>query len=277
MKKITPMKKLAPILDDIKLQLQNSFDIITLNKSKPKYNPIEFQYSKGVESDFIIIFSYKPLKKLKDNLSFAFSFDYQERDENNEVIQVTIKYGKEKKDIFSSPELDFLTFKNQLKILNKELKTMNDTNVHMVVIEKIKTIFNIHTETHDKQLMDFWKNLQNELSLKRKELGLEELEKNLDISKNEYLSCLKKIAQEIEQSEEQKKVKELEKELLIAQKNLELFKQKIEKKYNKENILLDGKQRDRLLKDAKNKLKNYEEEQIKSLSNINQKKILKIK
>ena len=277
MKKITPMKKLAPILDDIKLQLQNSFDIITLNKSKPKYNPTEFQYGKGVESDFIIIFSYRPLKKLKDNLSFAFSFDYLERDENKELIQVTIKYGKEEKDIFSSTELDFLTFKNQLKMLNKELKLMNHTDIHMNVIEKIKTIFNIHPQSHDKQLIDFWKNLQNELILKRKELGLEELEKNLETSKNEYLSCLTKIAQKIEQSEEQKKVRELEKALLIAQKNLELFKQKIEKQYNKENLSLEGKQRDRLVKEAKNKLKTYEEEQIKSLSNINQKKILKIK
>lgn len=275
MKKITPMKKLSPIMDEIKSQLQYQFDIITLNKTKAKYNPIDYQYSKGVDSDFIIIFRFKALHKLKENLSFAFSFDYKNREENKEIMQVTIKYGQENNKIYPSSELDFTTFKDELKKFNKELKDMEKININ--VIDKVKEIFHIEPQKKQKEIQDFLNNLQNKLKEKKKELQLENLEKELQESQKDYVNCFTIIEKEIKESEEQKNIVRLEKELIIAQKNLEILKEKIAKKYNIKEIKENFKRKDKKVEEVKKILQNYEEEQIKSLNQISQKKVLKLK
>lgn len=275
MKKITPMKKLSPIMDEIKSQLQSQFDIITLNKTRAKYNPINYQYSKGVDSNFIIIFRFKALHKLKENLSFAFSFDYKNREENKEIIQVSIKYGQENNNIYSSSEMDFTTFKDVLKKFNKELNNME--KIHMNVIDKVKEVFHIEPHTKQKEIQDFLNNLQNELKEKKKELQLENLEKELQESQKEYVNCFSIVEKEIQESEEQKNIIRLEKELMIAQKNLEILKEKIAKKYNIKEIKEGFKRKDKKVQEVKKILQNYEEEQIKSLNQINQKKVLKLK
>jgi hypothetical protein len=83
MSNLTPMKRLKNNIDTLKKNLKGFFVEDILNKSRKKYNPYggkhdSGNYSKGVKSDFILLFM--PIDTNINVKSIAIVFDYLNKD-----------------------------------------------------------------------------------------------------------------------------------------------------------------------------------------------------
>lgn len=123
MTQITPMKQLKGNVENFKNETKELFNFLALNKVEPKYNPLEQKYSKGVDSDFILLLNPKN-RGLKNAFSGAFVFTYL--DQSKPVtIQAQLKTSTENDSIIGSEELSVEEFKIRINNLNKELKNRN--------------------------------------------------------------------------------------------------------------------------------------------------------
>lgn len=120
-KEMTPMKKYSAIIDEFKKHIKivdKNINVFSLNKSNPKSIPYSFDhdnrgYTKGVESDFILIF------KNKDDVSLGIVFNYIKLKPEEQTVSVTIKNATADGGIKSSFPMSIVDFKNKLKEFNK--------------------------------------------------------------------------------------------------------------------------------------------------------------
>ena len=105
-KQTTPMKKLSYNLRLLRQQLSNSFNILELTETQShSYN---YEYTKGVKSDYILIFTSKNNKEI----NFAFTFNYKGELESDYNIDVTIK--EKDGDIKTINKFSYIKFKEIL-------------------------------------------------------------------------------------------------------------------------------------------------------------------
>lgn len=222
---ITPMKRFRNSLNKFSEICQPYFKNVNLNKSSSKYNPIEYSYSKGVESEFISIF-----KSNLTDLSFAFSFTYMNLETEKQLVEVSHKI-LDNDSIITTKPLSLEEFKNKLNLLNKELLTKNKIT-EKDIWNSFTSIFELTSVNIKKDIINIQEKLQQKIEDKKTDLNLESLEKNYNNTKILYQDGLQLLETEINNSSELKIIKNLEKKLRIAQKSLENKKSNLYKSLN---------------------------------------------
>lgn len=260
MKKQTPMTRLKYTLTEIKVILGENFNILELVKKKPTTNYILGIDSPGIKDDYILIF-----KGVKSKRSFAFTFNYQDKNENilNDSkwkIQVTIKdkefspkerskknFLEEQKERSKSRNIanrskiyskkySFEEFKFELKKLVKELE-----KVERLEDEILKVVhFNFRIDDLLKSKSVKKNKIKNFVNDKIKEHKLENIEEDInakntqmEIDKQMYESEYKSLDCYVELQEIEKRRVEL-RDQLSEEKKIILSKYSIQK--NKRSI-----------------------------------------
>ena len=217
------MKRLQANFKSLKNHLSPSFDILTLNKSGSRYNPFGGDhgfggYSKGVENDFLLIFSVKEKHSSNVQGSIAFVVDYINKKSPTYTVQ--IKLSESNDSITSSLLMDHATFRPKLNYLNRLLSEMSNkqqaANDAVSYFDMINQIF----ECSDQNLAIDIKNGEREC----KE-ALKQVDRDVEITESEYqnqketldaaLRCVNKI---ISRTKEQEIIFDLEKQLKSLKK-----------------------------------------------------------
>lgn len=230
---ITPMKRLSTGINQFRNQVKSYFNEVNLNKSAPKYNPHAWRdgdssYSKGVENDFIMIFSARGIEP-----SFAISFTYINLPVEQQKVEVTIKKGKNNDSIVTSGEMTLEDFRVKLNEINKAfqeksyLKNRDETSI----LEKVSEVFLSQTYDLKGEIKQATKEIKKLRETKRKEYNIENLETNVIDTTNAYDSAEKKAKRAISNSSEKEAVAILEKQLLEAKNKLAEKTKQIENKY----------------------------------------------
>lgn len=231
---MTPMKRLNAGINEFRKQTSSYFKEVNLNKASPKFNPVSWQtntptYSKGVENDFIMIFTTKVIKQ-----SFAINFTYIDLPLEKQVVEVTIKKGLDNSSIITSGELTIEEFKIKLNNINKFLKESSKDEA--TIVEKVSEIFLDKPYDLKGEIKKASKELNQLRENKRKEYKIEELESNVVKTTNEYEDAEKKSKREIKKSNEKIEVDKLEALLIVAKLNLKNKTEEIENKYKLKNL-----------------------------------------
>ena len=105
-KQITPMKKLSYNLRLLKQQLSDNFEVLELTETQSHSH--NYKYTKGVKSDYILIFTSNGNKEI----NFAFVFNYKSELESDYTIDVTVK--EKDGDIKTINKFSYIKFKEIL-------------------------------------------------------------------------------------------------------------------------------------------------------------------
>jgi len=128
MKALTPMKRYKTAIDNLRSQVSGHTHELTLNKAASKSIPWAFSRgdryeTKGVESDFIMIFESLETK----GLSFALTFTYMDKEPEDQLVRGSVKFGDSDTQVTYGEEMNLETFKTSLNALNKQL---NESDFH---------------------------------------------------------------------------------------------------------------------------------------------------
>lgn len=235
---MTPMKRLSNGINQLRNHVKVFFKEVNLNKSAPKYNPYAWRdgdssYSKGVENDFIMIFSCKGLEP-----SFAISFTYIDLPVESQRIEVSIKKGKDNKSIVTSGEMTLEDFRLKLNEINKtfEEKSYLKNRDETTILETISEVFLKQTYDLKGEIKQAEKDIKKLREAKRKEYDIENLEISVVETTNAYVGAEKKAKKAINNSVEKQEVDDLEKQLVEARKKLKEKTTQIETKYQLEKL-----------------------------------------
>lgn len=267
---ITPMKRLSTGINQFRNQVKSYFNEVNLNKSAPKYNPHAWRdgdssYSKGVENDFIMIFSARGIEP-----SFAISFTYINLPVEQQKVEVTIKKGKDNKSIVTSGEMTLEDFRLKLNEINKAfqeksyLKNRDETSI----LEKVSEVFLSQTYDLKGEIKQATKDIKKLRETKRKEYNIENLESNVIETTNAYDSAEKKAKRAITNSAEKEVVVNLEKQLLEAKNKLAEKVEQIENKYQLKELNEEKLKAKTELVQATNQMNKEVDAQIDKLPGI---------
>lgn len=124
---MTPMEKLKPQLEQLKLVLGSKFEEINLNKSSYKEEYIGFcgektQYiNKGVKSDFIRL--YRAQFNNEQTYTLGFSFTYIDLEDSKQEIVFSSSVGKEQKTFSPKKEMSVEECRESLKNIVQQIKS----------------------------------------------------------------------------------------------------------------------------------------------------------
>lgn len=158
-KQITPMKKLSYNLRLLRQQLSNNFDVLELTETQS--HSYRYEYTKGVKSDYILIFTSKSNKEV----NFAFTFNYKGELESDYTIDVTIK--EKDGNIKTINKFSYVKFK---EVLNNmvSLGIRDQSIINFILLlenvedEEVNNIVNKQKEVYD--------DLENKLKSSKEEL-----------------------------------------------------------------------------------------------------------
>jgi len=119
---MTPMKRYSGGLTTLKHNLRSVTNTTELNKSAPKYSSHN-GYSKGVDSDYILIFKDK-----YSDASFALVFEYIDLTAEQQRVVGSVKMS-DKDPIKNSFNMTLEEFKTSLNALNKDLEAKRGKNM----------------------------------------------------------------------------------------------------------------------------------------------------
>lgn len=125
---MTPMYRLKPQFDELKVLLGNSFEEIVLNKSEYKEVIVNFcgdnseHINKGVRSDFIRL--YRLQLNQENTTTLAFSFTYLQLEEKSQKINFSYSVGKEEKKFSNNVEMTIEECREHIKNINKNLNVI---------------------------------------------------------------------------------------------------------------------------------------------------------
>lgn len=262
-KDITPMTRLSVGLKFFKDNVDLYFKEVNLNKSSPKYNPYPDEgkdsRSKGVENDFITIFK----SKYHENLSFAIAYTYMNKPLEEQTVEVSIKQGKDNKNIRNSFPLSLEDFRLKLNQINAEFK--NEKITTEVILDKVSSIFLEKELDFQKEFAKNAKNLQNFISEESKKLNIDTLETQKQNLENQFNQAKKTVAEEYKELPETKLVEKLKAQLARAEKLQKAEYAKLEKKHNIAQLSVDKSTCERLLHKSKYTLEKSIENQISQL------------
>lgn len=129
---MTPMNRLKPQFDELKVLLGNSFEEIVLNKSEYKEVIVNFcgdnseHINKGVRSDFIRL--YRLQLNQENTTTLAFSFNYLQLEEKNQKINFSYSVGKREKKFSHNVEMTVEECRENIKNINKMLTITENCN-----------------------------------------------------------------------------------------------------------------------------------------------------
>lgn len=141
MKYLTPMKRYKTALDTFRSYVSTCADIYSLNKAEPKSIPYPFtrddKYeTKGVQNDFVLIFSSKETK----GLSFALSFTYIGKEKEQQTVRGSVRFGDQHDQTRYGQDLSIEQFKVNLSNLNQQLDVL-ETCEYNDIISKFSEAF----------------------------------------------------------------------------------------------------------------------------------------
>ena len=257
MKEITPMKRFSAQLDTLKSTIAPYFRSYSLNKSRGHYNPLSYTYSKGVESDFLLIF-----ESLKSDASFAFRFNYIDLDVESQTIETSIK--REEDDIISVPALPLSEFKERLKLF---VKTVENTPrlVEKNVWDTLCATFDIQPKDINKVVSQAQTTYTENIKERKKSLNIPALEKTALVARNALDSAEDKLNAALIKSDEQKLVAELEAKLKRARALLEGKKKSLKNELDIPKLTLHANTTQKAVDNAQYELEQYEKQQRNAL------------
>lgn len=236
---------------------------LTLNKSESKSLPWMAQTrtgkseTKGVESDFIIIFR----DKSNYDFSFALTFTYIDKPENEQTVAGTIKYGDDEKEFRNGKPLKMEEFRVALNELNKVLANQKnksfDSILNSFAQAFLKEEFSLKSEV-DRAAKD----ITSFLKEKNKELNVDEAYETAEKAKKAREKAESTIQKELQASDAY-----IEREKLLERiKVLDRLLQGKETLLKKENKLsekqADERNANKALNDKKSQLTNDTEKKL---------------
>lgn len=273
----TIMQKIQTPMQQVKGHINNFKDItkgmlkeVKLNRSASKYNPHGGDHgygaqSKGVESDFIIIFRSSDDKVRRDysgvGATFSFVFDYIDKPINDHKIAFSVKAdGNDNESIIMSDFMTVDTFKSSIKNINNKLKDSIDKNGSISYSDIINVISNDH--------LNISIDIESELKvarikvadfLKSKEDAVIEAGETVSKLREEYTKALNKSKVALKNTKEHKELTALKN----RQHELEKILKVKDSKFQEKNML--GKLHNNIV-EAKAKKQNALDE-LKSSEN----------
>lgn len=154
MEKMTPMKRYSGSMQEMRENLKSHFNEIILHKSEPKYNRADYTTTKGVESDFIIIFS-----EPKQEVSLALTFDYIDLEDKDHRVTASIKKWKNNNKMEVSQAMPLPEFKEKLNQFNKSFKEIFKTQTTSKMQLNSASIVNKFSEFFLERKLDWEKEL----------------------------------------------------------------------------------------------------------------------
>lgn len=253
----TPMKRVSNNMNVFKLLTEPYFKHVVLNKAQSRYNPVDYERTKGVESDFISIF-----KSTSSKQSLAFIFNYINKQPEDYSVEASIK--DEFDEINSSISMPLSEFKLKLNQLNKSLSAKPYV-LEQHIWTEFTTIFNIKPVNIKAEVISAQKTYNENLIEKEKILDLPSKEKAYLKSKSQLEKAidLKKVT--LSNSSEAQAVADLKKKLEIAQRTLTQKSKNIENSLNISTLIkqVDNHRRDFEL--AKTELEKFSIEEKNKL------------
>lgn len=221
MDKMTPMKRFSSNIQEMRENLKSHFKKITLNKSEPKYNRRDYTMTKGVDSDFILIFS-EPRKEI----SFALAFDYVGLDAKEQKVTASIKKGKSNDEIELSQTMLLPEFKEKLNEFNKSFKevfTTENTTMQLTpvsITNKFSEIFLEKKLDLEKELQQKQESLNKIFETISKELKIPEARKAKSLAIENLTKAQEEVKKQITQSEDFKILMDLKKQVNDLERKL---------------------------------------------------------
>lgn len=220
------MKKLTRHFTLFTELTKHDFSVSVLNASKTRSIPYPFQpyatedtykmYKKVVKSDFI-----RRYKQKKSDLSIGFVFDYLDKNEEDWLINVTIKTSEDNSSIFNSPMYTLNEFKKIMNAVNKELTASKKTNSG-VILNLITSSFMSDDFDLEKEVSKVEAELLN--VLKETEADFDEKINERAIARYDNIELNKKFIKYTQGTSEYKEIAQLKAKILELENNLEIKK-----------------------------------------------------
>lgn len=155
---MTPMEKLKPQLEMLKLILGSKFEEINLNKSSYKEEYVGFcgektQYiNKGVRSDFIRL--YRAQFNNEQTYTLGFSFIYIDTEQSKQKVVFSSSVGKEQKSFSPKKEMSIEECRESLKnIVHKIDQNMTfDDKIRIVQEEFLGINYQLNAVSKKKKI-----------------------------------------------------------------------------------------------------------------------------
>lgn len=262
MKELTPMSRYKTGMTTLRHQMSAYSEELRLNKAQSKSIPYPFDRygkvsTKGVESDFIMIFKDKQNKEV----SFALIFDYINKTADQQMVFGSIKFGVNDGEIKTGAPMNLETFKNTLNEFNKTIGNMKNKT-----FEKIMTAFSVAFMKEEfnlkEELTTATSAVTKFLENKTKELNINQLETLANDSKDLHAQAERTVEKRLkatkiykEREELRRRVEELNKLIDAKRSDLENEERVTEKKRM-------AKTADKTLDQAKQKLDDSVENEL---------------
>lgn len=278
MKEMTPMKRYKSSIDKLRNQLSSVTREVALNKSESKHIPWPYSRNgetstKGVESDFILIFQ----DRANPDLSFAFTFEYIDKTPEQQTVSGSIKYGDKDGELKMGSPMNMEEFRTSLSSFNKNLEEirLKGKMEFNLVIEKFSETFLKAEFKLSNELKNASKSVATFLKNKASELNLNSLEKMVEVTQSAREEAEINIGKKIKLSPAYKEREKLIERLKQLDKMLDTSKILFEKEESlgeKKRLELEAK---RNLDNANKKLDNHFNSEIAKYPNAVKSRIKK--
>lgn len=261
-KEMTPMKRLSTNMQQLRKHLKPFFTEISLNKTESKYNYSSMEKSKGVDSDFLLIFESNENKQL----SCAFEFSYFNLDVSQQKVTASIKNGPSNHDIISSMPLSLNDFKLILNEFNRwlELKTLNTKkNISFEIIDCFSDMFLQSKLDIENEIKIKRQELDNFIKINSENLKIPELTLKNNESTQILMKATKLLKNKLEETEEFKELEKVKKRMEFLEHIVEKNKGQFEKDIGLTHIERKANDANLKLMLAEGQLKTLVEKELK--------------
>jgi hypothetical protein len=264
-KTITPMTRLSGSRKVFKDFVNKYYHEQALNKVVPKYNPLDYSYSNGVESDCVMIFNARK----QNHISFAFIFNYLNKTEP--TVTISLKGSELENGIVYSNDMSVEEFRVKLNKINKNFKGNELTE--LFILEQITSVFLESNNSLKDEMQLANESLANFIKDQTKSLKINELETVANLTKKTFVKVEKNYEIEIAKSMTKRKIEDLQNELKLLNN---IYKQ--EQEELKKILLVDKLYKDKSIAEdslaqAKKELNYIIESEINNLQSNVVKKI----
>lgn len=251
-KEMIPSKRLQSNLRNLYDLIQEHFEKKVLVKTNPSSYSYYYQ-SKGVSSDQIFIFyaknkelrSYTPLNEMP---SFAIVFDYIGKEEENYSAMISfkvpnpkykpnLKNKKEEQFIYTQSKIyDIESFRKILNELNKRLKLLNESKEdnYEKIMSVVYSSFFESTLNIDEEVEKLHEQIK--IAAKNQKSIVNKFERDFKKDTENFNSAKLKFEEDINNTPEQIRILELEKELASLKVSLSKKKESLSLKHDIDNL-----------------------------------------
>ena len=266
-KVITPMKRLKGQIDNLKMNLAEEYIYEAKDKREGRIDYASSYWGDREEpkvipqiiSDHIIFFNTKEKKytetKLYKNYSFAISFDFFNKESNEQSIQLS--YFNEEDNLIHSKPFPVEDFKEYIKDLNKALKQLS-ISTRGIAFEKVKEIVDNNPYDIKQDVIKAENEIESFLQNKKEEIGFNEAKLEADKNSSRFEKINNIINSTIESSEEYIELQAIEKRAKELKEKIEIERKSLQKSYNFRELREKKSKTDTIL-NMKSKEIEYEE------------------